>query len=30
MALRIVARFAGQELAERTARQMECDWQKQQ
>jgi transcriptional regulator GlxA family with amidase domain len=28
MALRIVARFAGQELAERTARQMEYDWRK--
>jgi transcriptional regulator GlxA family with amidase domain len=26
MALRIVARFAGQRLAERTARQMEYDW----
>lgn len=28
MALRIVARFAGQDLAERTARQMEYDWKK--
>jgi transcriptional regulator GlxA family with amidase domain len=28
MSLRIVARFAGQELAERTARQMDYDWRK--
>ena len=28
MALRIVARFAGQDLAERTARQMEYEWRK--
>jgi transcriptional regulator GlxA family with amidase domain len=28
MALRIVARFAGQDVAERTARQMEYDWKK--
>jgi len=28
MALRIVARFAGQELAEKTTRQMEYDWRK--
>lgn len=29
MSLRIVARFAGEELAERTARQMDYDWRKQ-